>query len=206
MVRSLLLGKAVKGLLGCPLAAGVFWWVVEHNGPREGTVTLHVLEPGVEVSLAGRVYFFQETNVGPFVLRLRAGKYDFRVRRGDTVLHSETFTLRAARASSSLRSATSLECSPRGGPGQRKRALEDLAPPFQRSEGPGSEFVLPRHRWAAADVRGRDGERCETVGPVPGRAEPTKPEPREAFSDLGVEPARGRSLAVGMIALVRHPH
>jgi hypothetical protein len=76
------------------LAAGVFWWVVEHSGSGEGTVTLHVLEPGVEVTLAGRVYFFQEMTSEPFVLRLRAGRYDFRVRRGDTVLRAQTFTLR----------------------------------------------------------------------------------------------------------------
>jgi hypothetical protein len=94
MVKSLLLGNAVKGLLACSLAAGVFWWVFEHSGPREGTVTLHVLEPGVEVTLAGRAYFFQEMTAEPFVLRLPAGRHDFRVQRGDTVLHAENFTLR----------------------------------------------------------------------------------------------------------------
>jgi hypothetical protein len=94
MVKSLLLGKAVKGLLACALAGGVFWWVVEHNGPRDGRVTVHVLEPGVEVTLASQDYFFQEMTAESFVLRLPAGRYDFRVRRGDTVLHAETFTLR----------------------------------------------------------------------------------------------------------------
>jgi hypothetical protein len=94
MVKSLLLGKAVKGLLACAMAVGVFWWVVEHSGPREGTVIMHVLEPDVEVKLAGRVYYFQEMTAEPFVLRLRAGRYKFRVRRGVTVLHTEAFTLR----------------------------------------------------------------------------------------------------------------
>jgi hypothetical protein len=94
MVKSVLLNKSAKGLLACAVAVGVLWWVVAHSGPREGTVILHVMERGVEVTLAGRVYSFGEMTDGPLVLRLPAGRYHLRVRRGDTVLHTEAFILR----------------------------------------------------------------------------------------------------------------
>jgi hypothetical protein len=94
MVRSFLRSRAVKGLLACALTVGVLWWVVERSGPREGTVILHVMERGVEVTLAGRTYYFREMTEEPLVLRLPAGSYRVRVRRGDTVLHAESFTLR----------------------------------------------------------------------------------------------------------------
>ena len=94
MGQSFLLSKVVQRLLACALATGVFWWVIKHSGPREGTVVLRVLEPGLEVTLAGRVYDFQEPIAGPLVLRLPAGRYHFCVRRGDAVVHAETFTLR----------------------------------------------------------------------------------------------------------------
>jgi hypothetical protein len=85
--------KAAKGLLACAAAGCVLWWVGEHSGPRDGTVILHVMERGVEVTLAGRDYYFREMTDAPLVLRLPAGRYHFRVRRGDAVLHAETFVL-----------------------------------------------------------------------------------------------------------------
>src|SRR5262245_35823154 len=94
MSQSFLLSKVVQRLLACAVAAGVMGWVVVHCGPREGTVVLHVLEPGLEVTLAGSVYYFQEATDEPLVLRLPAGRYHFRVRRGYAVVHAESFTLR----------------------------------------------------------------------------------------------------------------
>src|SRR5262245_57072750 len=94
MVKGFLLSKVVPRLFACAVAAGVLGWVVVHCGPREGTVVLHVLEPGLEVTLAGRVYSFQEPIAGPLVLHLPPGRYHFRVRRGDAVVHAESFTLR----------------------------------------------------------------------------------------------------------------
>ena len=94
MGRRFLLSKIVQRLLACGVAAGVLWWVIVNTGPREGTVVLHILEPGLEVTLAGRVYSFQEPIAGPLVLRLPAGTYHFCVRRGDAVVHAEAFTLR----------------------------------------------------------------------------------------------------------------
>ncbi len=93
MVKKVLLNKCVKALFACAFAVGVLWWVAEHSGPREGTVILHVLERGVEVTLAGRVYHFREMTDEPLVIRLLAGRYHFRVRRGNTVLHAESFML-----------------------------------------------------------------------------------------------------------------
>jgi hypothetical protein len=94
MLKGFLLDRIVRGLLACTLAAGALWWVAEHSGPPEGTVVLHVLEPGIDVTLAGRVYHFRETTAEPLVVRLPAGRYPFRVRRRGTVLHAEDFTLR----------------------------------------------------------------------------------------------------------------
>jgi hypothetical protein len=54
MGESFLLSKVVQRLLACAVAAGALWWAVVHCGPREGTVVLHILEPGLEVTLAGR--------------------------------------------------------------------------------------------------------------------------------------------------------
>lgn len=94
MLKGFLLDRIVKGLFVCTLALGVFWWVAEHSGPPEGKVVLHVMERDVEVTLAGRVYHFREMTAEPLVLRLPAGRYHFRVRRRDAVLHAEDFTLR----------------------------------------------------------------------------------------------------------------
>jgi hypothetical protein len=93
VINRFLLGRAAKGLFACGLVAGVFWWVAEHSGDREGTVILHVMERDVEVTLAGRVYYFREMTDEPIVLRLPAGRYHLRVRRGDSVLHAEAFML-----------------------------------------------------------------------------------------------------------------
>jgi hypothetical protein len=94
MVKSDLLGKAAHGVLACALAGSVFWWVAENSGPCESTVVVHVLEPGVEVSLAGQLYHFREPTSEPLVLHLPAGSHHFLVRRGETILHVERFTLR----------------------------------------------------------------------------------------------------------------
>jgi hypothetical protein len=94
MVKSFLLGKAAQGVLACTLAGSVFWWVAGHSGPRESTVVVHVLEPGVEVTLAGQLYHFPEPTSEPLVLHLPAGSHHFLVRRGETILLAQSFTLR----------------------------------------------------------------------------------------------------------------
>lgn len=94
MVKSVIWAKAVQFYVSCILAAGVFWWVAEHSGPPEGAVIVHVMERGVELDLAGRVYEFSEMTDEPLVVPMLAGTYNFRVRRGESVLHEETFTVR----------------------------------------------------------------------------------------------------------------
>src|SRR5262245_15877132 len=67
MVKQWLQNWAVKGCLACALATAVLWWVVEHSGPRLGTVILHVMERDVEVTLADQVYAFEEMTDKPLV-------------------------------------------------------------------------------------------------------------------------------------------
>jgi hypothetical protein len=86
--------KVFKGLLIFALGLVVLWWVAVHSGPREGTVIVHGMENDVEVDIAGRTYSFGDSAAGPLVLRLPAGRYEFRVRRGEKVLHAETVLLR----------------------------------------------------------------------------------------------------------------
>jgi hypothetical protein len=85
--------RVFKGVLMIAFGLIVLWWVAVHSGPREGTVIVHGMEHNIEVDLAGRTYYLKEPTDEPLVLPLPAGKYNFRVRRGDTVLHAETFVL-----------------------------------------------------------------------------------------------------------------
>jgi hypothetical protein len=86
--------KVFKGVLMFGFGMIVLWWVAVHSGPQEGTVIVHGMEHNIEVDLAGRTYYFKEPTDEPLVVSLPAGRYNFRVRRGDTVLHAETFVLR----------------------------------------------------------------------------------------------------------------
>ena len=88
------MSRLFKGLLMSALGLLVLWWVAVHSGPQEGTVIVHGMESDIEVDIAGLTHHFKESTAGPLVLRLPAGRYDFRVRRGDTVLRAETFVLR----------------------------------------------------------------------------------------------------------------
>src|SRR5262249_15220100 len=85
--------RVFKGVLMFALGLIVLWWVAVHTGPREGTVIVHGMEYNIEVDLAGRTYYLKEPTDEPLVLPLPAGRYNFRVRRGDTLLHAETFVL-----------------------------------------------------------------------------------------------------------------
>jgi hypothetical protein len=87
-----------------------------HRQEVEGAVIIHVMEPDVEVTLAGRVYYSQEVTDAPFVLRLPAGTYNFRVHRHNVVLHAQSFTLRGGEsmvlvAISDERGAVKAKCS-----------------------------------------------------------------------------------------------
>ena len=87
------MSRLLKGLLMSALGLVVLWWVAARSHPQQGTVIVHGLEADIEVDIAGLTHPFKDPTAGPLVLRLPAGSYDFRVRRGDTVLRAETFVL-----------------------------------------------------------------------------------------------------------------
>jgi hypothetical protein len=89
LLASNLLGK----LGGCLLGGAALLWVAAHVGPQTGTVTIHVAEPDVVVSVGDLTFRVEDDLFTPLVCDLPPGQHRLTMQRGATVLYAETFSI-----------------------------------------------------------------------------------------------------------------
>src|SRR5262245_1319181 len=89
-LASVLLGR----LGGSVLGGAVRWWVAAHAAPQTGTVTVHVVESDVVVSVGGRTFHVGKDHYVPIDCELPAGEHRLTMTRGSAELYAETFLLR----------------------------------------------------------------------------------------------------------------
>lgn len=77
----------------CVLAGTMLWWIAAQAGESTGTVTVHVTTPDVVVEVGDVTFKVGSNNYTPFVCELPTGEHQITMRRGNTVLYSDTFKL-----------------------------------------------------------------------------------------------------------------
>jgi hypothetical protein len=87
-------GRLFKGAAGSLLGLAVLGWVVEHCGPRNNEVVVHVMEPDVEVTVDDQIYQIDSRRYEPIACELAEGRHHLLMRRGDCVLFDEWFEVR----------------------------------------------------------------------------------------------------------------
>jgi hypothetical protein len=85
----------IAGIVGHWLLGGAtLCWVAANVGPQTGTAIVHVTEPDVMVTVGGVAFNIEDFIHAPIVCELPAGTHELTMRRGATLLHSESFSLR----------------------------------------------------------------------------------------------------------------
>ena len=95
MILTKLLFSICK-LVGALLLAGVILWqVVEHCGPNEGKVIVHVSKTPVDVTIDETTYPVESIWMTPIVCELSPGRHTVWMLQEGRVLYEEPFTLKA---------------------------------------------------------------------------------------------------------------
>jgi hypothetical protein len=88
-----LISNLLRAMAACVLGGGVLWWVVEHAGPAQGTVVVHVTEADVTLSIDDDDFRIEGWLLKPIECTLPAGSHILRMKRGGRLLYKESFVL-----------------------------------------------------------------------------------------------------------------
>ena len=79
------------------LAMVIFWHVVRHAGPRQGTAIVHVPQSNVVVAVDDQSYHVESIAQSPLVCDLEPGSHVVKLRHGGLLLGEEDFTVEAGK-------------------------------------------------------------------------------------------------------------
>jgi hypothetical protein len=97
MINSSLLTGVAKCLGALILSVVVLWPTADNSGSAESEVVIHVAANDVEVLVDEDAYWIKTALKDVIVCRLRPGKHELRMMRGDQVLYEEIFSVERGR-------------------------------------------------------------------------------------------------------------
>jgi hypothetical protein len=83
----------IKGLSALALGGAILWQVHDRCGVVKGMAYVHVVTPGVDVTVDDQTYRVETLWESPIVCELRPGRHLLRMLRSGRVLFEQEFTL-----------------------------------------------------------------------------------------------------------------